>query len=110
MSQEFPDLEYQTFLTPSISPIYNNNPSFTIIELVNQKILESKSWSFDLSSYTFFRGENWREIDWIEEFKIDFNDGSTIRDLYQRMENDPYLFNKYESMCYGMTWVEEKYQ
>lgn len=41
-----------------------------------------------MSSYTFFRGKNWREINWFEEFDINLSDSDTIRELYQRMMND----------------------
>ena len=96
-------------MTPSISLIYNNNPSFTVIELENSKISEAISWSFDLTAYTFFRGQRWTKIDWLKEFGIDLNDGNTVKELFQRMMNDQYLFNKYEAACYGMSWIEKKW-
>jgi len=60
------DIGYQTLITPSISPIYNNNPSFTHLQLdeTDLKITEAISHSFDLTSYTLFQGKHWTKIDW----------------------------------------------
>ena len=89
MSDVVNDMAYSTFITPSISPIYNNNPSFTHLELENQKVKEAISYSFDLTAYTLYQGKSWTKIDWQTEFGIDLNDGKTIKNLYQRMMNDP---------------------
>jgi len=54
------------------------------------------SWSFDLTAYTLFRSDRWTKYDWISEFKLDFSTTDKavirIRELYQDMMNDPYLF------------------
>lgn len=69
------------------------------------------SWSFDLTSYTLFRGERWTKIDWIKELDIDFSSTKaavqSIRNLYQDMMNDPNMFSKYVAACFGMTWIEK---
>ena len=75
-------MHYSTFITPSVSPIYNNNPSFTLLELDKLKVKEAISYSFDLTAYTLYQAKSWTTINWQEEFGIDFNDGGTIKTLY----------------------------
>ena len=55
-SMYVPNLKYVTFLTPSISPIYDNNPNFTLLELEtsSMSIARILSWSFDLTAYNFY--------------------------------------------------------
>ena len=76
------NINMTSFLTPSVSPIYSNNPSFTIVDLVDFKINLVNTWSFLLTEYTLFGSKRWNEINWTTKFGVDFNNSDKIRSFY----------------------------
>ena len=100
------------FITPSITAIYNNNPSYSELEIIeneNDKSYMVKniySHSMSLKTFQLYHGQRWITMDWQNEFGFDINKASTIKSFYQRMMNDFNLFSRYEAACYGMNWFE----
>ena len=81
MSSEIENLDLRIFISPSISPVYRNQPSYTLLQLDNQSrtVTGLNSWSFNLQNYRLYQGKRWTEIDWINDFGIDFNDANSMR-------------------------------
>jgi len=81
VSSEIENLDLRIFISPSISPVYRNQPSYTLLQLDNQSrtVTGLNSWSFNLQNYRLYQGKRWTEIDWINDFGIDFNDANSMR-------------------------------
>ena len=77
------DLNLNTIIGPSISPVYYNNPGFTVLDLESASgkfnLKEITYHFFDLSFYTLFQGEKWIQTDVSKEFGVDLNSADSIR-------------------------------
>lgn len=61
-------------ITPSISPNYNNNPSFTTMEIRDFKIKDLRINSLQLYQHILFNKKVWVSLDPLEDLKIDLNE------------------------------------
>ena len=46
MSALWPDLDVPFLVTPSVSPVYNNNPGFSFLEMTESEVTDLKIYSF----------------------------------------------------------------
>lgn len=65
ISKSFPDLKVVQFATPSVSPIFNNNPGYTIMEIrESSNHISMMEWRyFNLYQYTLFKYKSFLTID-----------------------------------------------
>jgi len=97
-------------VSPSISPVYNNNPGYSELVLYyddeyNLKIQSLNFHFWNLMQYILFRSDTWHKIEVMETFGVDLNKVDSIRDLYQRMMNNPIEYSRFEAMQYGLDWI-----
>jgi len=108
-------MNLKVIISPSISPVYYNNPGYTFFELEWQddlnyfKIMEVSFRYFSLMQYILFRSDNWNHYDVMKEMGIDLNSADSIRDMYQRFMNNVEMYSKFESMCFGLDWWSRKF-
>jgi len=106
-------MQLKILVSPSISPVYYNNPGFSLFEvnwdgtLQTFKIADMKYHFFDLLNYLLFRTKQYREINVQSSLGVDVNSADSIRDMTQKMMNNMQMFTKYESVCYGLdSWAQ----
>ncbi|CDW78580.1 UNKNOWN [Stylonychia lemnae] len=107
LSSEFPNLELKMIITPSGSPIFNNNPGYTYIEMHGStgKISDLKWRYFQLYSYIFMKLKSFAEVDPQSLLSIDINDVSSIRESVQRLQGDSNLFGEVMAAKVGYSWI-----
>ena len=77
MSYKHPDLDLKIFASPSISPLFNNNPGFSVMTFdlennVNFQLNYLKLYAYQLAI-------SWTKFDVQKETKIDLSKASEIR-------------------------------
>lgn len=102
------NLTYVIFQSPSITPIYNNNPSYSMVEMsADQQITEVTSQSLQLyRSILYNATDSWTTIKWSNDFGVNLNSAESVRELYQKMMHDSALFYEFEAKAYGLAWYE----
>eukprot|EP00347_Sterkiella_histriomuscorum_P008268 403345729 len=107
ISHEFPDLKVVLLATPSISPIFNNNPGYSVLELSdsNNEVTDMK-WRFlQLYSYIFMKYKSFSTIDTEELFDIDVNSVDSIRSYVNRQQTDSNFFGVVMTAKLGYNWI-----
>ena len=104
MSSNHTDINLKIYASPSISPVYDNNPGYSFIELDDSdyKVNEITLKFLRLYVVDFMFGARvWNEIKLSLEMGIDLNDASQIRSYYQKMMNNPSKWADFESITLG---------
>ena len=106
-------MELAIIVSPSISPIYFNNPGFTMLEMswdttLNTFQIDNLFYHFfDLLNYVLFRTKSYRKIDVQKQLSVNVNSVDSIRQMTQSMMNNMQFYTKYESICYGLdSWAQ----
>lgn len=108
------DLNLITILTPAISPIYLNNPSYTQLEIhwddTKQKYQfdSVKFNSINLNYYQVFKHIEWVSLDIMYELGVNFNEVDSIRLMWQRMMRSPIMYTHYEANVIGQDWLSRQ--
>ena len=76
----YPDLKHTIIATPSISPMFSNNPGYTYMEVTNTGISEIYFRYLKLYQYYFFSFEDIFVVK-PSQFGIDINNPDNIRDF-----------------------------
>ena len=89
ISNNVEDLNFNLIISPSVSPIYENNPAYTSITLetspYNERSLAISDLHFnffDLTAYQMWKANRWMKKDVMAELGVDLNSSDSIRDLY----------------------------
>jgi hypothetical protein len=81
-AENFEQINTVFLITPAVSPIYMNNPGFTILDISNDnKISDVHHTYFQLWKYIAFKQITYSTINFIESYGIDMNDPQSIRDF-----------------------------
>ncbi len=69
VSKEYPDLKLPLLITPSVSPVYLNNPAYTIVKMNSEQVEEVFVRSYQLQNmiYGLQRGL-WHDLSPKKEF------------------------------------------
>lgn len=121
VSNEVLDLDLVMLFTIGISPIYNQNPGYTTIDLmpitnysdpnnstIAFNVQEMTYHFFDQTFYQLFGGKKWFYYNTAKEFGINLNKADSIREWHQSMMTNYQLFAKYTGICYGYNWFALK--
>jgi hypothetical protein len=89
ISNQVKDLELTIIITPAVSPVYDNNPGYSVldIEWKDQLVTGKAGFEFqevtfhfyDLLYYTIFKGEKWNSVPVMSGFGVDLNSVESIR-------------------------------
>jgi len=81
-------------ISPSCSPIFNNNPGYSYLEMDEStgEVTEIKWRYLQLYMYIFMKLKSYSEVDPEDLLKIDVNDVTSIRELNNRISGDANLF------------------
>jgi hypothetical protein len=112
-SATYPELNLPMFLTPSVSPIYLNNPGYSVVDLelgaaTREKRVSMVNWRFfQLYEYTVTRtvASSFLTINPEELYGIKLGDASSIRKLVAKMQSDSNLFAVYLASKMGYRWL-----
>lgn len=77
-------------ISPSVSPVYLNNPGFTTMTIRDSHIQSLKVWSFQLPYFIAFGLANvWSVLDPLKTFKFDFNkpNEASMRKIFDLLES-----------------------
>lgn len=86
ISSEFPDLKVALLATPSLSPIFDNNPGYSLLDIsdTNSHIVQLR-WRFlQLYSYIFLKFKSYTTVDTESLFDVDLNSVDSIRQFVSR--------------------------
>ena len=99
-----------------MSPIYNNNPGFSVLEIskidenalpsglqepVRYRLVDVTFYFLDLSFFILFKSKVWHSYDIGREMGVNLDSAESIRQLYQRMMNNLQLYRKFVGITYG---------
>lgn len=88
-------------VTPSVSPVYMNNPGYTTLSIKDNKISENpKVNSLQLIYNILFNVKLWSTMDPNQEFGIDFNNPSSFRNYFSFIQT-PQEFGNLLAHEYG---------
>ena len=94
-STEYPDLTQIMIANPSISPIFKNNPGYSVLSLEDNYgcDIDSLEWRYlQLYMYIFMRLRSYSHIDVASKFNLDLNSADSIRKYVQRQSSDSQFF------------------
>ena len=98
------DFDLKIYASPSISPVYYNNPGYSFIHLDQNLQVEEITLRF-LRLYMLdfvFGTRHWNEYKLSQEMGgIDLNSATQIRGYYQKMMNNPAIWGDFESLVLG---------
>jgi hypothetical protein len=80
-SKDFPDLNVAFLITPSMTPLFYNNPGYTVLDIENGLVSNLKMRFFQLFEYTFFSTKRFTTTHFESEFGISINEPNSIRDF-----------------------------
>jgi hypothetical protein len=85
-SKNYKDVSHLIFSTPSVSPIFGNNPGYSFFELNEDNTFKTLNWRFFmLQEYTFFKHVEFKTVDPQKQFSINLNDNQSIRNFADSM-------------------------
>lgn len=107
MSSSHPNFKFTQIITPSVTPVYENNPGYTWFEFSNVNRIESFVLrQMQLAAYQNSNGTidvpEFITVDPQSEFSVDFNDPDSIRFYTYLLTLDLEMFANYTSISNGM--------
>jgi len=108
-----PDKDLKIIATPSISPVYENNPAYTIAEFVTDggeiQISEVNMHNFNIFLYMVLGVARFQSYNLSTVFGgVDLNSATQIRSHVESMMLNPQKFMLYFSRVLGYDWITEK--
>jgi hypothetical protein len=89
ISKTYPAISKTLFVTPATSPVYMNNPGYSIMELTAEDGITKVDWRFyQLYQYLLFRIKNFITIDPESLYNVKFNNGSTVYAFNEKMASN----------------------
>ena len=77
VSEDYPDLELKVIMTPSITPMFTNNPGYTILEVDKESFSFKIEWNFlQFQELGIFRVENFVTYNPEELYDFDPNNAT----------------------------------
>lgn len=107
LSASYPDLNISMALSPSVSPIFGNNPGYSIIDfnqnftstLVNWRFLQLYEYAVTQSVYLSMITVHPQIL-----FNVRFSDPTSVRKFASRMQRNANLFGSYMATKMGYNW------
>jgi hypothetical protein len=83
-------------ITPSISPVYNNNPGYTMLRIdqATQKITDVTVRSLQLQYYVVLGKTLWSKQQPLQNYDLDFNQPKSLRNYFSFVKS-PKDFGKF---------------
>ena len=96
-------------ITPSITPIYKNNPGVSYIDLnSNYKITKGFARFFNIIEYTYLGIIRYSDVDVMKDFGVDLNNCHSIRHMTNKLEHNAYWFGVFSALRYGENWLVQQ--
>lgn len=79
LSSTYPNINVVEYINPAVSPIYANNPAYSILDVSAENGVDDLTWRFmQLYEYIFFKWIKFENTKPADLFSVDFNDASTL--------------------------------
>ena len=94
-SSKHPDLDLKILVSPSITPVYFNDPGFTVVHLDKDKdsrklkIAEISLRFFSFSNIFMYNKPVWRNFEVSKQLRIDVDSTEELRNHWQSMMHNP---------------------
>ena len=84
MSEEYPTESVPFLITPSMSPVYNNNPGYTVIEIdqSTHAFVQVLVHSLQLQYYITLNQNIWTQEDPLKTYNLDYNNPLSLRNYF----------------------------
>ena len=92
-------------LTPSVSPIFYNNPGYTIIDVEDGETKMVHWRHLQLYQYAVTRLKSFSTIRPQSLFNVRFSDPYSIRYFTNKLQTDANLFGQYMAAKMGYGWL-----
>ena len=111
LSYSHPDLDLKFLVSPSITPVYFNDPGFTVVHLNTDretgalKVQEISLNFFSLDNIFMYGQPVWRLFKVSEYLGINIDSAEQLREYWQKMMNNPQIWAQYETLQFGKDWL-----
>jgi hypothetical protein len=106
LSSSYPNINVVEYINPAVSPIYANNPAYTVLEVSHENGVDDMTWRFlQLYEYLFFKWVRFESMKPEEIFNVDFNEATTLQTFTDRIATNAQEFSKYMVAKMGFPWI-----
>jgi len=86
-------------VTPSVSPVFGNNPAFTYLEIDGKEIEDVKVIHFDISKGLEVPKV---KVTKLKSFGLKTLNRNSVKEFIQTLKSDPAFFQKWANFRYGL--------
>ena len=107
ISTEFPNLDVVIYASPSVSPIFNNNPGYSVMDLnaASGEVVDLKWRYLQLYSYIFLKYKSFATVNPLSLFGIDINKPESVRSYVSSLQSNANLFGVSMAAKVGYNWI-----
>jgi hypothetical protein len=99
-------LEVPLILTPAVTPIYNNNPTFSYFELDGKHLVDFHWVSWQFQNYVLMKGLEFYKTSLKGSFGVDLNDFDSVKQFYENTKRNVWRYAKFNGQTNGYdSWV-----
>jgi hypothetical protein len=113
LSTAFPNVSVPLLMSPSISPLHENNPGYSVLDFKLEDdgslTLKHEMRFLQLNEYQFEHSVNFITTKMQERFNVDFLSASSIRRLGDRLETDIDLYKDFQILRMGYSEKEVEF-
>ena len=105
LSSSFPNVSVPLLMSPSISPLHENNPGYSVMDFgvkANGSLaMKHEMRFFQLNDYTVFHDIEFITTDIQEKFHVSFLSSDSIRGLENRLSENMNLYERFQVLRMG---------